>query len=245
MAITITPSYIRNVGKISFTFKDEGIYGKMLNQCRLDTWKYVVDRHDINLNETLIDFGCSHGAYAENWREIGFKNVIGVDVNPNVISAAQKALGDARLIKDQTLLQTTGHASIVAANGVFCHILEEQENIEALKSMAETATDKVIFTAYECRYFMDSGRKERVGSESCERYVETYRKFINIAGLEILDEVGSFITPWGIPGLEYTAYDDELRENWDFHRTFVDMSKQLRGKSLIPFTEIMFVTRKK
>ena len=83
-----TPSFMQNLGRTSFTYRDSDIYGRFLNTCRLAAWQYALAKFDVDRKE-ILDIGCSYGSWAENYRSLGFGKLIGIDPNPEVIEKAK------------------------------------------------------------------------------------------------------------------------------------------------------------
>jgi SAM-dependent methyltransferase len=244
--MTSTPSFIRNLGKVSKTYRDSGIYGRFINAARLDAWRFALARFDPP-RDRIVDVGCAYGSWAENWRGLGFKSVVGIDPNPEVIADARAAMDEAHLGFASDLAKFFPQSHLCAANGVVVHILEDAHTVNFLSSIADTLVEGglLIYSVLNADYYYNAGRKEWFGPNSCVRTLETQRRFAAEAGLEILAEIGSFIDPWALRETEWIAGDAALRERPEMYQTFIDLANVCRGRSESPFSEMLFVTRRR
>lgn len=239
-----TPSFIRNLGKVSKTYRDSGIYGRFINASRLDAWRTAIDRFNPP-RQQIVDVGCAYGSWAENWRALGFERVVGIDPNPDVIDDARAVMDEAHLGFASDLAGHYPSNAICAANGVVVHILEDEHTVNFLRNIAGTLTKDglLIYSVLNADYYYNAGRKEWFGPNSCVRTLETQRRFAAEAGLEILAEIGTFIDPWALRETEFIAGDAELRERPETYQAFIDLANLCRGRSLSPFSEVLLVTR--
>ena len=76
------------------------------------------------------------------------------------------------------------------------------------------------------------------------RTLESHREYARKAGLCIRAEIGTFIEPWALPELEFLATWSEARETEEFYRPFIALGELLRGRSLVPFSEVLLVTQR-
>lgn len=235
----------RNLGKVSFTWCDSGRYGQFINECRLSAWRLAMTRNKINA-EKIVDIGCSYGSWADNWRDLGFAHTVGIDPNPAVMEKAAPVLDEMHLGFATDAKQWCHQEQCIAANGVLVHILEDEEVVKFLRACADIlARDgKFIYSVLNPLYYLSSGRKEWEGENACVRPLEKHRSYAADAGLAIVDEIGTFIDPWALPELEFLASATEIRERDELYRPFTALGDLVRGRSLIPFSEVLFVTER-
>lgn len=241
------PSYLKNVGTISCTWQDSGIYGRFMNTCRVAAWSFAMNRFQID-RSSILDVGCSSGSWAENYRSLGFQKLCGVDPNPTAIEAAKGVFDECHVGTSQDLSALFPKAHTVGANGVLVHLMEVDETIQFLKDIGDILTEKgvFLFSVVNARWYYSAGRREARGDLSMVRYVERWREFCQMAGLRILGEVGTFIDPWALPDLEFFALEAELRKDWALYQTFIDLAGCIRGrKSVDPFSEVLLVTQRR
>ncbi|RMH14555.1 MAG: methyltransferase domain-containing protein [Planctomycetota bacterium] len=239
------PSFVRNLGKVSKTYRDSGIYGRFINQCRLDAWRMVTERFDPPRAQ-IVDVGCASGSWADNWRQLGFQRIVGIDPNPDVLEDASAVMDEVHTAFASELGSYFTDNAICAANGVVVHILEDDQTVAFLRDIAETLAPDglLVYSVLNAAYYYNAGRAEWFGPNSCVRTLETQRRFAHEAGLEILDEIGTFIDPWALPDLEFIAGDSELRERWQTYQVFVDLANVCRGRSITPFSEVLIVAQR-
>ncbi len=239
------PSYLKNVGKISCTWQDSGIYGRFMNTCRLEAWKYAITHFDID-QTSILDVGCSYGSWAQNYRTLGFKKLLGLDPNPTAVEEAVKVFDECHVGSAKDLRDIYPQAHTVGANGVVVHIMEEDETIQFLKDVKHILPEKgvFLFSIVNARWYYSGGRREMRADLSTVRFLERWREFCQVAGLRILGEVGTFIDPWALPDLDFFAQETQLREEWALYQVFIDLAGLIRGQRVDPFSEVLLVTRR-
>lgn len=240
------PSYLKNVGKISCTWQDSGIYGRFMNTSRLAAWSYAMSRFQID-RSSILDVGCSYGSWAENYRSLGFQKLCGVDPNPTAIEAAKGVFDECHVGTSQDLRALFPKAHTVGANGVLVHLMEVDETIQFLKAIRDILTEEgvFLFSVVNARWYYSAGRHETRGDLSTVRYLERWRDYCESAGLRILAEVGTFIDPWALPELDFFALEAELRKDWALYQVFIDLAGLIRGRRVDPFSEVLLVTQRR
>ena len=245
---SVSPSFVKNQGEISKTYQDAGIYGRFINKSRLEAYQYALMHFDVDLS-CILDVGCSYGSWAENWRSLGFEKLCGIDPNPEAVAKAQAVFDEVNVAYSMELKKLYPRNNFIVANGVLVHILEEAQTVKFFQDVSGCLSPqgRFFFTVVNAKFYYSTGRKEWVGLNSCTRYLENYRAFIEQAGLEILEggEIGTFIDPWALPELEYIASKEGLRKDWSLYQVFIDLAAIVRGISTSPFSEVLFVTGRK
>lgn len=239
------PSFVRNLGKVSYTFQDAGAYGLFMNECRLEAWRYALEKFSIKRDE-IVDVGCSYGSWAENYRALGFKRILGIDPNPEVIEKAKSVFDEVYCAYAWDLKNIFPKNETIAANGVMVHVIEDEQSITFLSDISKCLADNgyFLYSVINAKFYVSTGRREWKGSESCVRFLETHRRVAREANLEVVQEIGTFIDPWAISELEFLVHDEEFKSSWSSYEVFIDLSKLLRGRSTSPFSEVLFVTRR-
>lgn len=234
----------RNLGKVSKTYRDSGIYGRFINTCRLDAWRAAIERCALP-TDSVVDLGCAYGSWADNWRALGFAQTIGIDPNPAVLEAARAALDEAHEGFASDAARLCPRSGLIAANGVIVHILEDDATVGFLRDAAAALAPGgwLVYSVLAAEHYYNAGRKEWFGPNSCVRPLETQRRFAAQAGLEIVAEFGTFIDPWALPELEFLAADEERRADWATYQAFIDLAAVVRGHPAAPFSEVLLVTR--
>lgn len=239
------PSYKRNLGKVSYTWKDAGTYGEFINSSRVGAWRYAIENFEID-TARILDVGCSYGSWFENWKTLGFREVAGVDPNPSVIEQARARYDEVRCVYVSQLPEFYSEERAIAANGVLVHILKPEETVTFLRDVATCLSrdGHFAYAVVNAEYYLSAGRREWVGPNSCVRLLGTHRRYAREAGLNIIAEVGTFIDPWAMRDLEFLASYQDMRNDPRLYRPFLDLAELLRGNSTVPFSEVLFVTKR-
>lgn len=240
-----SPSYERNLGEVSFTWQDSGQYGRFINRCRVAAWQLAIQSYSIP-TERILDVGCSYGSWADNWRELGFRSLVGIEPNADVVGRARARFDEVHLGFSRDLLRYFRDEKCIAANGVLVHILEHEEAVQFLSDCAGVLAHDgwFLYSVINPEYYLSCGRKEMVGDKACVRPLETHRQYARAAGLEVVGEIGTFIDPWSLPELEFLAQRLDWRERPELYDPFIRLAALLRGETLTAFSEVLFVARR-
>ncbi len=197
MAESPDVSYRRNIGSVSFTYRDAGSQGLFMNVCRLQAWRLALLRHGMT-GERVIDVGCSNGSWADNWNELGFGRVEGIEGNPEAAAQAAARLDIVHEGFLDDVVDRVEPAKVVAANGVVVHILERQAYAEFLSDAGRLVDHGgfLLVSVLNAEYYVTPGGREPwTGPNSCTRSLDHHRECFRAAGLEIVDEIGTFVNP--------------------------------------------------
>ncbi len=242
--MTVESSIHRNLGKVSKTYRDSGIYGRFINDCRLAAWRDAIDRCGLPTG-CVVDLGCAYGSWADNWRALGFERTIGIDPNPDVLEAARAVLDEAHEGFASDAARLCPSSALIAANGVVVHILEDDATVGFLRDAAAALAPGgwLVYSVLAAEHYYNAGRKEWFGPNSCVRPLATQRAFAAAAGLEIVAQIGTFIDPWAVRDFEFLAADEQRRADWATYAAFIDLAAAVRGHPAAPFSEVLLVTR--
>ena len=86
---------------------------------------------------------------------------------------------------------------------------------------------------------------ELFNDDNCVRTLEHNVEIIEKSGFKIIDKIGTFINPWYNKDFEWIANSDRMKENPDTFETFAKLSDLLRDQTIVPFSELLLVCRKK
>jgi 2-polyprenyl-3-methyl-5-hydroxy-6-metoxy-1,4-benzoquinol methylase len=237
-------SFIRNKGKISFTYKDSGLQGEFMNHCRINAWNYAISKYSLSTDE-ILDVGCSYGSWYDNWKTLGFGKINGADVNEEIISQAMKLFDRVENIDGSSLSSKFKQKfNTIGSNGVLVHILKDEEVTSFVRGIAEVLDDNGFFlcSIIPAEYY--SNGVELNNENNCTRLLDRNIKIIEQGGVKIVDIIGTFINPWALEDLSYIASSEELKSNPDTFEVFAQLSDLLRGHSTQPFSEVLLVCRK-
>ncbi|MFY9080246.1 methyltransferase domain-containing protein [Aliarcobacter cryaerophilus] len=237
-------SFIKNKGKISFTYKDVGLQGEFMNYCRLEAWKLAINKYNIDKSE-ILDVGCSYGSWYENWIELGFRDLNGADVNEPVIEEARKKYNRVENVTNSSLYKEYKRKfKTVGSNGVLVHILKDNEVTNFCKDIFDILEDDGYFmvSILPAEYY--SYGIEQYNNDNCVRTLEHNIKIIEKSGLKIVDKIGTFINPWYSKDFEWIANSDKMKSNPETFESFAKLSDLLRSETIVPFSEILLVCQK-
>lgn len=237
-------SFIKNKGKISFTYKDVGLQGSFMNYCRLSAWKMVIDKYSLDTNE-ILDVGCSYGSWYENWQELGFKQLNGADVNEPVIAQAREKYNRVENVTNSSLKKEFGrNFKTVGSNGVLVHILKDEEVTNFCRDVYDILDEDGYFlvSILPAEYY--SFGIEQYNEDNCVRTLEHNLQIIEKSGLKVIDKVGTFINPWYSREFEWIANSDKMKSNSETFECFAKLSDLLRNETIVPFSELLLVCKK-
>ncbi len=216
-----------------------------MNYCRLQAWKYAIKKHDIN-TDAILDVGCSYGSWYENWKVLGFDKMIGVEPGKDEAAKARKNYDVVKEAYAHTLKDVFDKKfNTIAANGVLVHVLKDDEVISFVQGVSSVLDDNGLFicSVLSAEYY--SYGEEQYNENNCTRLIEHSVQLIEKSGLKVINKIGTFINPWALKELMYTASDDyDLKKNPELFETFAKLSDLLREHDTSPFSEILLVCRK-
>jgi 2-polyprenyl-3-methyl-5-hydroxy-6-metoxy-1,4-benzoquinol methylase len=236
--------HVRNIGKVSFTYQDSGLYGKYINRERLKAWRHGIEHYQIDSGE-ILDVGCAYGSWASNWKELGFRTLIGIDPNEDVIERAEALFDEVHCGFADKFAGVLEPRACVAANGVIVHILEDESELAFLKSMRNlcTGNGRVCFGVINCEFYpTKGGRAPWTGPNSATRRLVLHRELAARAGLTILAEIGTFINPWALKEFDLTM-KPEHKESARLYDGWSAIAEEIRAETITPFSEVLFVTQ--
>jgi len=113
--------------------------------------KYVINKY-FDKNKSILDVGCGAGRTTFNLYEMGYKNIIGLDLTPEMISAAKTINKEKKteiefIVGDATDLNFEDNSfdqALFSFNGLM-QIPERKNRIKALKEIKRVLTENGIF----------------------------------------------------------------------------------------------------
>lgn len=240
-------SYKRHKGLISYTYKDVGSYGSFINSARLDAWTYAIKSHGLP-TDRIIDLGCSYGSWAENWKELGFQERIGVDFNDEAIAKAKMVFEQAHIGDSSNMKQLFPQARLIGSNGMIIHVLEKETVAGIYQDAFDALASQGVFVlaAVNSDYYMTPSMfKPHTGPNSCTRTLEYHRELLEAAGFQIEEIVGTFINPWFCETTKFLASSESLKRSEKVFASLLTLGQALReaGEHKL-FSENLFVCRK-
>jgi len=141
----------KNFVKKSFEKAIENYSNAIENIGLWESEKYVINKY-FDKNKSILDVGCGAGRTTFNLYEMGYKNIIGLDLTPEMISAAKTINKEKKteiefVVGDATELNFEDEAfdqALFSFNGLM-QIPERKNRIKALKEIKRVLTENGIF----------------------------------------------------------------------------------------------------
>ena len=127
--------------------------------------KKIINLHTIGKKDLIIDVGSNDGTLLNEFKKLGYKNILGIDPASEIVEAANKngiRSIDTFLNKDSSnkILKKYGKARLITANYVFAHV----DNLKGMLSSIKTLMDKKSLYVFEVSYVLDVVKKKMIGT---------------------------------------------------------------------------------
>lgn len=141
----------KNFVKKSFEKATKNYSNAIKNIGLWESEKYVINKY-FDKDKSILDVGCGAGRTTFNLYEMGYKNIIGLDLTPEMISAA-KTINKERytniefIVGDATDLKFEDNSfdqALFSFNGLM-QIPERKNRIKALQEIKRVLTENGIF----------------------------------------------------------------------------------------------------
>ncbi|ADO77217.1 class I SAM-dependent methyltransferase [Halanaerobium praevalens] len=141
----------KNFVKKSFKKATENYSNAIENIGLWESEKYVINKY-FDKNKSILDVGCGAGRTTFNLYEMGYKNIIGLDLTPEMISAAKTINKEKKteiefIVGDATDLNFEDNSfdqALFSFNGLM-QIPERKNRIKAFKEIKRVLTENGIF----------------------------------------------------------------------------------------------------
>jgi 2-polyprenyl-3-methyl-5-hydroxy-6-metoxy-1,4-benzoquinol methylase len=125
--------------------------------------EWMIKEYLTNPEMRILDVGCGTGRHAINLATKGYKNITGIDLSPNLISAAKKVakeknvqvdfrVGDARELP----FENEFDAALCLCEGAFGLLENDTENYKILKVVHQSLKKQGIFILTTLNLFRDA-----------------------------------------------------------------------------------------
>ena len=125
--------------------------------------RWMIKEYLTNPEMRILDVGCGTGRHAINLATKGYKNITGIDLSPNLISAAKKVakgknvqvdfrVGDARKLP----FENEFDAALCLCEGAFGLLENDTENYKILKVVHQSLKKQGIFILTTLNLFRDA-----------------------------------------------------------------------------------------
>ena len=130
--------------------------------------KYItklIKLHTIGKKDLIIDVGSNDGTLLNEFKKLGYKNILGIDPASEIVKVANKKgvrSIDTFLNEDSSnkILKKYGKARIITANNVFAHV----DNLKGMLSSIKKLMDKNSLYVFEVSYALDVVKKKLLGT---------------------------------------------------------------------------------
>ncbi|PTV98383.1 ubiquinone/menaquinone biosynthesis C-methylase UbiE [Halanaerobium saccharolyticum] len=141
----------KNFVKKSFEKATENYSNAIENIGLWESEKYVINKY-FDKNKSILDVGCGAGRTTFNLYEMGYKNIIGLDLTPEMISAAKTINKEKKteiefIVGDATDLNFEDNyfdQALFSFNGLM-QIPERKNRIKVLKEIKRVLNENGIF----------------------------------------------------------------------------------------------------
>jgi 2-polyprenyl-3-methyl-5-hydroxy-6-metoxy-1,4-benzoquinol methylase len=125
--------------------------------------RWMIKEYLTNTEMKILDVGCGTGRHAINLATKGYKNITGIDLSPNLISAAKKVakeknvqvdfrVGDARELP----FENEFDAALCLCEGAFGLLENDAENYKVLRAVHQSLKKQGIFILTTLNLFRDA-----------------------------------------------------------------------------------------
>tara|TARA_Y100001935_G_C17311792_1_gene517216 strand:- start:27054 stop:28262 length:1209 start_codon:yes stop_codon:yes gene_type:complete len=172
-----------------FTFKTSN-NPSLVNHFR-DIARRIIDVKNIKKNEFILDVGSNDGTLLKSFKELGHKNILGIDPADEIaLEATKNGIPTINAFMNDTtsqkILQDFGKASVVTANNVYAHVDDLTGMTNSIKKVLD---DEGIFV-FEVSYLLDVVQKNLIGTifheHLCYHSVISLDIFLDRQGLELI-----------------------------------------------------------
>jgi 2-polyprenyl-3-methyl-5-hydroxy-6-metoxy-1,4-benzoquinol methylase len=159
MSESMNPQWYKELfEEMGIEYEDYPFTKNTENEVRWMTKEYLT-----NPEMRILDVGCGTGRHAINLATKGYKNITGIDLSPNLISAAKKVakeknvqvdfrVGDARELP----FENEFDAALCLCEGAFGLLENDTENYKILKVVHQSLKKQGIFILTTLNLFRDA-----------------------------------------------------------------------------------------
>ncbi len=127
--------------------------------------KKIINLHTIGKKDLIIDVGSNDGTLLNEFKKLGYKNILGIDPASEIVEAANKngiRSIDTFLNKKTShkILKKYGKARIITANNVFAHV----DDLKGMLSSIKSLMNKNSLYIFEVSYALDVVKKKLIGT---------------------------------------------------------------------------------
>lgn len=182
----INPDYLWS----GYTFQSNTFNKKLVNHFKKTSLKLKRKYRNLKKNDFILDIGSNDGSLLKAFKDVGFKNILGIDAAKNIVRDANKKgiktfYGYFNGKNAKKILTKKGHPKIITSFNAFAH----SDNIIEITKSIKKILDKNGIFIFEASYLLDVVKKLLLGTIFHEHLdyhsVEVLNKFFNIHNLKL------------------------------------------------------------
>jgi len=110
------------------------------------TLKNILKKMNVNDFESVIDLGCSIGTWYKDFKNYGFKKIIGIDISKERAEIAKKrGYNEVHVCNAYELPFNANSKSCVISNDVLIHVLQDDDKLRIFKEVKRILKKDGIF----------------------------------------------------------------------------------------------------
>jgi ubiquinone/menaquinone biosynthesis C-methylase UbiE len=198
---------IKNIGK-TYEFSEnstENYIHKYYHHQEVRTVTNILKKLKTNQDE-IIDLGCSIGFWFKNYKNIGFKKIIGIDISEERIKEAkQRGYDEVHACNAYDLPFENESKACIVSNNVLVHVLQDTDKLKIFKEIKRVLKKDGVFIVGIANASGYGHTKDVTIGTSRFSTLKIIKKMIEETGLNIIDIIPSYYTTPRIGAHQYFA----------------------------------------
>ena len=140
--------HVENIGRTyeSFNNPTEKVMHQYYHRQEVKTVTNLLKKMNLKNYETLVDLGSSHGFWYNNYKNMGFKKLIGIDISEErVRQAKQRGYDKVHACNAYELPFENESKSCIISNNVLVHVLQDSDKLRILNEVKRVLKKDGIF----------------------------------------------------------------------------------------------------
>lgn len=179
---------IENIGKTyaSFDTPTEKLLHEYYHKQEICTVTHLLKKMKIKNFYSVVDLGSSHGFWYNNYKSLGFKKIIGIDISSERVNQAkQRGYDEVHTCNAYDLPFNNETKDCIISNNVLVHVLQDSDKLRIFKEVKRVLKKNGIFI-FNIANASDHGCKTDT-THTTSRMItpETILKLINTSELSL------------------------------------------------------------
>lgn len=139
---------------------------------------------------TVVDLGCSIGAWYHDFKKMGFQKIIGVDISKERLEYAKKRYDETYCCNAYDTPFTSNSIDLLISNNVLVHVLQDEDKIKIFKEVNRIMTKNGVYLfGFTPTYAMSSV------TQYCKtNSVNEMKKLVESGGLKVKKIIPCYYT---------------------------------------------------